>query len=139
MSDLVIERILCRLKLRTGGLSPNLALHRFFWDRSPTWRKIRAEEAATEEDAPEANDPSVEAELDQEHGDDDAEESDIEEAQQEAKKHHFDPIDARFLSSAPLVRSRVIKLLKHSQNQIHVYKNTLLAIVSECFALAVLV
>lgn len=54
---------------------------------------------------------------------------DAEDAKKEATKLQFDPIDARFLSSAPLVRARLVKLLKHSQNQMHAYKNIMIAIV----------
>lgn len=41
----------------------------------------------------------------------------------------FDAIDARHLSSLPLVRGRIVKLLKASQNNIHTSNNILFAIV----------
>jgi hypothetical protein len=41
----------------------------------------------------------------------------------------FDPIDSRHLSSLPLVRGRIVKLLKASQNNMHTSSNILFAIV----------
>ena len=41
----------------------------------------------------------------------------------------FDPIDTRHLSSLPLVRGRLVKLLKASQNNMHSSTNLLVAIV----------
>lgn len=41
----------------------------------------------------------------------------------------FTPIDARHLSSLPLVRGRVVKLLKASTNNMHVSNNMLVTIV----------
>lgn len=41
---------------------------------------------------------------------------------------HFTPIDARSLSSAPLVRARILALLRSSRNGMHAYKNLMLAI-----------
>lgn len=54
----------------------------------------------------------------------------VEEARAESGRLMFDPIDARYLSSATLVQSRLIKLLKHSKNHMHIFRNLLMAIVS---------
>ena len=110
------------LKLRAGGLTTNMTIHRHFWEHSPTWQRVYAEEL--EQAADEDNAPNMGQE---EQGDAETDEKD---AKLEASKLHLDPIDARFLSSTQLVRSRVIKLLKNSQNQTHFYPNLIFAIVS---------
>jgi hypothetical protein len=113
------------LKVRAGGLSTNITIHRHFWERSPTWQRVYAEEQASMEQATgEDNTRNV----DQEEPED--AEIDVKGAKREANKLQFDPIDARFLSSSQLVRSRMIKLLKNAQNQTHFYTNLIFAIVS---------
>jgi hypothetical protein len=42
---------------------------------------------------------------------------------------HFEPMDSRHLASLPLIRSRVMKLLKSSKNNMHESTNMLLTIV----------
>lgn len=42
----------------------------------------------------------------------------------------FEPMDARHLSSLPLVRARVIKLLKASRNNLHPANNIIVTLVS---------
>lgn len=54
--------------------------------------------------------------------------SSLEAAKTEAENLAFQPIDSRALSSSPLIRARVIKLLKHSKNNMHAYRNILIAI-----------
>jgi oxalate---CoA ligase len=112
--------IIISLKLRTAGQSMNIAIHRHFWERSPTWQRIHAEEleAAEAPDTEKKQSGSAENEMDLEEG-----------AEEEPNKVKFDPIDSRYLSSAPLIRSRIIKLLKSTKNSIHAYPNLLLAIV----------
>ncbi len=44
------------------------------------------------------------------------------------KALNFTPIDARHLSSLPLVRGRVVKLLKASKNQMHPSNNMIITI-----------
>lgn len=132
----ILIRLFHSLKLRTGGQSINIAIHRHFWERSPTWQRIQEEELALQErgsldegdgeDGEQAPKRESEAALDD---DEDGSASDAEAAKFEASKLQFDVIDARFLSSAPLVRSRLIKLLKHSKNHMHAYKNIMVAIV----------
>lgn len=41
---------------------------------------------------------------------------------------HFSPIDARSLSSGPLIRARILTLLRASRNGMHIYKNLIFAI-----------
>lgn len=102
-----------------------MTIHRHFWERSPTWQKVYAEELAGLEQA--SSDDNT-LRWDEEEQDD--AEIDVKGARVEASKLHFDPIDARFLSSTQLVRSRVVKLLKNSQNQTHFFTNLIFAIVS---------
>jgi oxalate---CoA ligase len=45
----------------------------------------------------------------------------------------FSPIDARHLSSLPLVKGRIIRLLKRSKNQMHAAQNLLVTIVGSPF------
>jgi hypothetical protein len=45
-------------------------------------------------------------------------------------KVDFEPMDARHLASLPLVRARIVKLLKSSESYTHPSKNMLLIIVS---------
>lgn len=61
----------------------------------------------------------------------DSPETEILQASPEKEKPlHFDPIDARFLSSLPLVQGRISRLLKCSKYGLHKYLNLLIAIVS---------
>lgn len=113
------------LKVRAGGLATNITIHRHFWERSPTWQRVYVEERASME---EARGGGNILSVDQEEPED--AEIDVKGAKMEANKLQFDPIDGRFLSSSQLVRSRVIKLLKNSQNQTHFYTNLIFAIVS---------
>lgn len=45
-------------------------------------------------------------------------------------KLQFEPIDSRHLASTELIKSRVIKLLKNSENGLHSYQNLIVTIVS---------
>ena len=52
---------------------------------------------------------------------------------QDAGGIQFDPIDSRHISSLQVLRSRVVKLLKHSKNNMHAYNNFSASIVSGRF------
>jgi hypothetical protein len=126
------SRLLRRLKLRASGHSTNLAIHRYFWERSPVWQKIHFEELQANENI---DTGAINTAGNNKEDDDFREEELIEDARAavlEAKGLKFDTIDARFLSSASLVRARVNKLLQASPNHLHVYTNLLIAIVSVC-------
>jgi hypothetical protein len=41
----------------------------------------------------------------------------------------FEPVDSRHLSSLPLIKNRIVKLLKASQNNIHASNNLIITIV----------
>ncbi|KAJ7456579.1 hypothetical protein FB451DRAFT_1048140 [Mycena latifolia] len=104
------------VKVRRGGIGSHFCIHKYFFDRSASWKAIREEEhrAEAESEAP-AQAPSTDIQ------DEDGSVADI-------KALNFSPIDARHLSSMPLVKARVIKLLKASKNLMHASNNMLIAI-----------
>jgi oxalate---CoA ligase len=109
---------LVSVKLSRAGTSTHCVIHKYFYDRSPAWAAIREEEAQAKAKA-EQQDASPADETE-----DDAA------ALAMAHALDFTPIDTRHLSSFPLVRGRLIRLLKASQNQMHAANNILLALVS---------
>ena len=107
-----------RVKVRRGGVGTHLCLHKHFYDTSPRWREVREEESKAQQlfhGAPEPDDAGEIAE--------DA-------APQTLADLGFTSIDARHMSSLPLIQGRVMKLLKASHNHIHAANNMLLKIVS---------
>ncbi|RDX56211.1 hypothetical protein OH76DRAFT_605431 [Lentinus brumalis] len=104
------------MKLRQPGISTNLCVHKYFYERSPIWQQVVAEEkkAVSEEQTKDAE------------GDSD-EEMDQEETKPLAPVH-FDPIDARHLSSMPVLRSRLAKLLKNCPHNMHTSNNLMIKI-----------
>ncbi|KAG9223138.1 hypothetical protein PLEOSDRAFT_155121 [Pleurotus ostreatus PC15] len=104
------------VKVRRGGVGTHLCLHKHFYDTSPRWREVREEESKAQQlfhGAPEPDDAGDMAE---------------EAAPQTLSNLGFTPIDARHLSSLPLIQARVMKLLKASHNHIHAANNMLLKI-----------
>lgn len=104
------------VKVRRGGVGTHLCLHKHFYDTSPRWREVREEESKAQQlfhGAPEPDDAGDMAE---------------EAAPQTLANLGFTPIDARHLSSLPLIQARVMKLLKASHNHIHAANNMLLKI-----------
>ncbi|OBZ79914.1 hypothetical protein A0H81_00461 [Grifola frondosa] len=101
--DLVVKR-------RRPGISTNLCVHKYFFEHSPVWRQVVEEEArAQAEDAGGADED--------------------EQGEAKALPHvGFDPIDARHLSSMPLLRARVVKLLRNSPHHMHTSQNLLIKI-----------
>lgn len=89
-------------------------IHKYFYERDLSWQQIRNEEAEAEE-VPELE---IQPPDDSPKGEGDSKTTIT-----------FDPIDTRHLSSLPLVRGRLVKLLKASQNNLHVSTNLLVAIV----------
>ncbi|KAJ6574623.1 hypothetical protein B0H19DRAFT_1124959 [Mycena capillaripes] len=103
------------VKVRRGGVGSHFCIHRYFFDRSEFWKGIRDEETlAAGAEAPSPATPTVDQEEDG--------------APPEPSGLHFSPIDARHLSSMPLVKARIIKLLKASKNSMHASNNMLIAI-----------
>ncbi|KDQ54862.1 hypothetical protein JAAARDRAFT_352005 [Jaapia argillacea MUCL 33604] len=106
------------VKIRRGGVGSHFCIHKYFFERSPLWKQIRDEEAKGKQDA-------VDVEQSQTIG----EGEEAEETQSAATTLlRFDPIDARHLSSLPLVRARVVKLLRNSTNYMHASQNMLIKI-----------
>ncbi|KAJ7785880.1 hypothetical protein B0H16DRAFT_1488336 [Mycena metata] len=104
------------VKVRRGGVGSHFCIHKYFFDRSESWKAIREEETrAAAEARPQAS--TTPAVVQEEEG-----------TVPEPAGLHFSPIDARHLSSMPLVKARIIKLLKASKNYMHASNNMLLAI-----------
>ncbi|KAI0320447.1 hypothetical protein OF83DRAFT_1213502 [Amylostereum chailletii] len=99
------------VKLRQGGVGSNFCVHKYFFDRNPLWQQIRDEENHANEDDPVGRD-----------GDEDDEDSTLE---MSATGVRFDPIDSRHLSSLSLIRTRVVKLLKHANGHLQPNQNLL--------------
>ncbi|KAG6814043.1 hypothetical protein H0H92_003893 [Tricholoma furcatifolium] len=104
------------VKVRRGGVGTHFVIHRHFFDRSPHWKAIREEENQAENFQKTATEATV-IDID-----------DDEEKSTDVQSLDFTPIDARHLSSLPLVRGRVVKLLKASKNQMHASNNMLITI-----------
>jgi transcription factor C subunit 3 len=96
----------------------HFCIHKYLYERNPLWQQIRDEELQADQDFEKIS-RKRQSESEDEHGEEDDEPSAVD----------FEPIDARHLSSLPLVRARVIKLLKGSKNHMHVCNNMLLTIV----------
>lgn len=95
-----------RVKLAQGGPGGgNFCIHKSFYIRSPFWQGIRDE--ANKREGGEENASSS--------------------AGQSARL--FDEIDSRHLTSPELIKSRIIKLLKMSENGLRHCHNLLVAIV----------
>ncbi|KAF5355772.1 hypothetical protein D9756_004049 [Leucocoprinus leucothites] len=102
------------VKVPKPGIGTNFAIHRYFFDKNPHWKAIREEEHKAEEEDKVTREATEEL-LEEEYMSD-------------KPALDFTPIDARHLSSLPLVRSRVVKLLKASKNYIHESNNMLITI-----------
>jgi len=101
------------VKVRRGGVGTHFCIHKYFFDRNPSWKAIRDEEREAETRT------TTQEDLDMEETD----------AHQETQDLNFTPIDARHLSSLPLISGRLIKLLKASQNSMHASSNILITLV----------
>ncbi|KAJ3890668.1 hypothetical protein GG344DRAFT_88728 [Lentinula edodes] len=97
------------VKVRRGGVGTHFVIHRYFFDRSPSWKAIRDEEVRAEVISRNTDVSTVEGQEDEETTD--------------VSPLGFTPIDSRHLSSLPLVRGRIVKLLKASTNNMHVSNN----------------
>lgn len=88
-------------------MGTHFVIHKHFYDRSLSWKAIREEEQE-EDDAGENVSENI-------------------------KSLNFTSIDARHLSSYPLISRRVIKLLRFSKNHIHTSKDMLTTLVRSIF------
>ncbi|KAF8898469.1 hypothetical protein BD779DRAFT_11912 [Infundibulicybe gibba] len=100
------------VKVRRGGVGSHFVIHKYFFDRSPSWKAIRDEENRAETLQPSQTTQSLEQGIEIE----------------DRSGLHFSPIDSRHLSSLPLIRARVVKLLQASKNHIHAANNILLTL-----------
>jgi len=114
---LILHTLLTRVKVRRGGVGTHFCIHKYFFDRSPSWKAIREEELHADDADNAFQEPTTELPNDEEH------------RAIDPKSLEFTPIDARHLSSLPLIRARVVKLLKASRNQIHAANNMLITLV----------
>ncbi|KAI0080022.1 hypothetical protein K474DRAFT_383634 [Panus rudis PR-1116 ss-1] len=104
------------VKRKKSGVGSNFCIHKYFFERSTIWREVVNEEAAAatvdlkleDEDLGANEDPSYQAKA----------RTDL----------NFTPIDMRHLSSLPLVRSRIVKLLKNSPHYMHTTHNLLVTL-----------
>jgi transcription factor C subunit 3 len=94
----------------------HFCIHKYFFDRSPSWKAIREEELRADDTDNASQEPTIEPDDDEDRVTD-------------PKSLEFTSIDARHLSSLPLIRARVVKLLKASRNQMHAANNMLLTLV----------
>jgi hypothetical protein len=76
----------------------NFCIHKYFYENSPSWKKVREEENAIQNEKPDEGDETEEA------GD--------------ARQYfiQFEPMDKRALASLAVLRSRIVKLLENSEN-----------------------
>ncbi|KAG5219984.1 Transcription factor tau [Salix suchowensis] len=94
------------VKVRRGGVGTHLCLHKHFYDTSPRWREVREEESKAQQlfhGAPEPDDAGDMAE---------------EVAPQTLANLGFTPIDARHLSSLPLIQARSSKGLRREDDKV---------------------
>ncbi len=110
-------RLFISVKLRQPGVSTNIAVHKYFYERNPIWQQVVAEEKQA---------VSAAQAKDEEGG---SEEDEEEEETKPFTPVHFDPIDSRHLSSMPVLKSRLTKLLKACPHSMHTSNNLMLKIV----------
>ncbi|KAH9912240.1 uncharacterized protein BXZ73DRAFT_107525 [Epithele typhae] len=102
------------VKLRQPGVSGNICVHKYFYERSPVWQQVVAEEKEAVSKA-------------QVDGGDSEEEDEADETKP-LTNVHFDPIDSRHLSSLPVLKARLMKLLKNCPHQMHTSTNLMIKI-----------
>ncbi|KAG2123565.1 hypothetical protein DEU56DRAFT_45236 [Suillus clintonianus] len=105
------------IKARRGGVGNHSCIHRYFVERSAFWQQIQQEEAKDDE-------PMV---IGESHPQD---ATSIEDGTPSAAPSELDfgPVDSRHLSSLPLIKNRIVKLLRASQNNIHASNNLIITI-----------
>ncbi|KAG1730414.1 uncharacterized protein EDB91DRAFT_786767 [Suillus paluster] len=105
------------IKARRGGVGNHSCIHKYFVERSAFWQQIQQEEAKDDE-------PIVIGESHPQDG------TPVEDGTPtgEPLELDFEPVDSRHLSSLPLIKKRIVKLLKASQNNIHASNNLMITI-----------
>ncbi|KAI0762701.1 hypothetical protein C8Q74DRAFT_1371700 [Fomes fomentarius] len=104
------------VKLRKPGVSGNMCVHKYFYERSPVWQQVVAEEQK-----------AIAHEQDKD-GQGDSEDDEDQEETKPLAPVHFDPIDSRHLSSMPVLKARLAKLLKNCPHHMHTSNNLMLKI-----------
>ena len=107
-----------RVKRKKSGVGGNLCILKYCFERSAAWKKVLAEEADAQ-----AID-ILKIELDDDPSVNDAGQTQI------RTDLGFGPLDGMHLTSFPLVRARVVKLLKHSPHYMHTTQNLLVTLVN---------
>ncbi|CCM00318.1 uncharacterized protein FIBRA_02348 [Fibroporia radiculosa] len=105
--DLVVKR-------RKPGVSTNVCVHKYFFENSEVWQQVVREETKAKEVQQKVEEGSGRMDTDDEESHDNPPDG-----------ADFDPIDARHLSSLPVIRARLTKLLKSSPNGLHAATNLL--------------
>ncbi|KAG2160090.1 uncharacterized protein EDB93DRAFT_1324544 [Suillus bovinus] len=105
------------IKVRRGGVGNHSCIHRYFVERSAFWQQIQQEEAKDDE-------PVI---IGESHPQD---ANPIEDGTPSvlSSELDFEPVDSRHLSSLPLLKNRIIKLLKASPNNIHSSNNLIITL-----------
>ncbi|TCD70634.1 hypothetical protein EIP91_002353 [Steccherinum ochraceum] len=102
-------------KRKKTGVGAHVIIHKYFFERSPVWQAVVAEEAEA------ADTDLIKAELEgEDEGDDDV----VTQA-----NVTFEPLDSKHLASLPIIRARIVKLLQASPYHMHPVKNIMLRIV----------
>lgn len=104
-----------RVKLRRGGASMNFCVHKYFYERSATWREVREEELRPQAD------PTV-MELTLPGNTDNLENI-------TSITTDFSPIDTRHLSNLNILRQRLTAYLRQSEDGVRPYHNIAVKIV----------
>jgi oxalate---CoA ligase len=104
------------VKVRRAGVGTHLVIHKFFYQRNALWQQIRTEEYEAEAHEAQSTLPLEGLTSEDQLLDD--------------NPLKFEPMDSRHLSSLPLVRARVVKLLRSSKNCMHASNNMLITLAS---------
>ncbi|KAG1889373.1 hypothetical protein F4604DRAFT_1877037 [Suillus subluteus] len=105
------------IKARRGGVGNHSCIHKYFVERSAFWQQIQQEETKDDESIVIGESHPQDA-TPVEDGTPSAAPSELD----------FEPVDSRHLSSLSLIKNRIVKLLKASQNNIHASNNLIITI-----------
>ncbi|KAF8526018.1 hypothetical protein BU17DRAFT_41424 [Hysterangium stoloniferum] len=100
------------VKLAQGGSGGgNFCVHKYFYTHSSFWQGVRRE-----------------GEMVGQTEEDETQESEVDSSSRRQFKFRFDGMDSRHLASSEFIKSRIVRLLKNSQNGLHRYHNLLVTI-----------
>lgn len=107
-------------KRKKSGVGANFVVHKYFFERSETWKDVLAEEEKANKAAlMKSEEPDLDFNMD---GNEDTVAPNL-------GRIKFDPIDGRHLSSLAIVRSRIETLLRNSPHNMHTMHDLLVTIV----------